>query len=557
MLVSPTANETDFKRIGAPRLPTPHSVAQVILEQLQLWGVQRIYGVVGDSVFGLLDALAKQKAISFIAVKHESVAAMMASAEAKLTGRLGVCMAQMGPGLANLINGLGNAYLDKAPVLAITGQAPLNKIGTFYKQYINQQELVQAVSEYSQTVVHPDAVVESLTLAMQTSLLQRTVSHMSIPADVFKMTTTVKPREQPRVSISGIGPKAVLETLNLLQSAKQPMLLIGGGARSARECIQTLAQTWGCGIATSYGGAGVIPDEHPLLLNGLGEGGNPYAADLFRKADVVLTIEATWWRPEEFVSGTARVVQIGRFQADLGGTAPIHIGLVDDASTLVPQIIDGLKHHTPNSSWINEVRKCKQEWSKQNESERNRSGSPQFPSSIIGTVEQIVADDAVITLDEGDCTLWFLRHFRAKRQHILLSERWRSMGFGLPAAMAAKLCFPHKQVVCITGDGGLGMVLADLLTAARYGLPVTVIVMNNGTLQMERDKMFMKGLQPEGTEITNPDFAKVAEACGWNAYRVEKIDQLEEALKQTSKGNKPTLLDVLTAPIPHPDFQTT
>ncbi|KQX56584.1 thiamine pyrophosphate-binding protein [Paenibacillus sp. Root444D2] len=531
------------------------TVAEAILEQLQLWNVKRIYGVVGDSVFGLMSALAMQDTISFIAVKHESVAAMMASAEAKLTGRLGVCIAHMGPGLANLINGLGDAYLDNAPVLAITGQAPVNKIGTSYKQYINQQELVQAISQYSQIVVHPDSVIESLTQAMQTSILQRSVSHLSIPTDVFNMTTTIQPRRQPQVAFPFSDREIIQKALQLIQSAKQPIMLVGSGAISDREGIQKLAETWCCGVAMSYGAMGILPDAHPFMLNALGEGGNPFLKALFLQADVVLAVETSWF-PDGFVPSNVRIVHISKHPSNIGTSVPVDIGLVGELANLIPQLIEGLKSHKPQSDWVIQVQQCKHSWMVQNEVERNQTGSPLPPSTIIKLMEQNIAEDAVIALDEGDSTLWFLRNFRANHQHVLLSNQWRTMGFGLPAAMAAKLCWPEKQVVCITGDGGLAMVLADLLTATRYGLPITVVVFNNGTLQMERDKMFMKGFQPEGTQLTHLDFATVAEASGWNAYRIETIEQLEEALKHSRTSSIPVLLDVFTAKIPHPDFKS-
>lgn len=211
-------------------------------------------------------------------------------------------------------------------------------------------------------------------------------------------------------------------------------------------------------------------------------------------------------------------------------------------------------NHSINPEWMNQMQQCKQAWSAQNEKERNQTGSPLPPSRMIRAMEQTIDANAIVALDEGDFTLWFLRNFRPNNQHVLLSERWRTMGFGLPAAMAAKLCSPQKQVVCLTGDGGLGMVLADLVTAARYQLSITVIVFNNGTLQMERDKMAMKGLRPEGTKLTNPDFAKTAEACGWNSYRIESVEQMEQALARSKTTTLPVLLDVLTAQIPHPDF---
>lgn len=550
-----TTKEPNLINTLPPRQRVSHSVAQAILKQLQLWGVKRIYGVVGDAVFGLMDAIAKQEDISFISVKHESVAAMMASAEAKLTGRLGVCIAQMGPGLANLINGLGDAFLDQASVLAISGQAPVSKIGTSYKQLINQQELLQAISSYSQLVVHPDSVIDSLTRAMHTSLSQRTVSHLSIPADVFGMTTVVEPFAPPQMSVPYSRPPLLEQALQLMRSAKQPMILAGSGAWSIGESIKDLAELWGCGIAMSYGAAGIVPDAHPLMLHGLGEGGNPFLTELFKKADVVLAMETSWW-PEGFVPTNARVIQLAKQPIDLGLPIPVDIGLVGDLADMIPNLIDGLKGYVSNPNWINQIRQCKQAWSVQNEKERNQTGSPLPPSSIIKMTEQTLADDAVVALDEGDSKLWFLRNFRAKRQRVLFSDQWRTMGFGLPAAMAAKLCLPQHQVVCITGDGGLGMVLADLLTAARYGLRITVIVFNNGTLQMEQDKMLMKGLEPEGTELTNPNFAKVAEACGWNAYQIETFDQWEEALDLSRTSSKPVLLDVLTAQMPHPDFKS-
>lgn len=528
------------------------TVAEVIIDQLKLLGVQRIYGVIGDAIFGFMDALAKQDAISFIAVKHESVAAMIASAEAKLTGQLSVCVAQMGPGLANLINGLGDAYMDKAPVLAITGQAPLNKIGTNYKQFINQQQMVQAISSYSQLVVHPEAIVESLTKAVHTSVVNQTVSHLTIPMDVFTLEATMMPCKIPTKSIASIDPSAYEQALLIMKSSKQPMMLLGSKVQAETSAIQALAETWGCGIVMSYGAMGKVPDSHPLMLNGLGEGGNPLLADLFKQADVVLTLETSWW-PDGLVPNNVRVVQVTNNAINLGVTIPMDVGLIADATSIIPKLTADLSQYQPNPNWIHQIKQCKQAWSTLNDKERNQATSPLHPSNIIKIMEQHIADDAVITLDEGDSTLWFMRNFRTKNQQVLLSERWRTMGFGLPAAIAAKLCLPDKQIICITGDGGLEMVLADLVTALKYSLPIIVIVFNNGTLQMEQDKMLMKRMQPEGTKLSNPNFAKVAEACGWNSYRIETPEQLEAAFVQ-SAGNKPTLLDVLTAKIPHPDF---
>lgn len=528
-------------------------MAEAILEQLDLYGVKRIYGVIGDAIFGLMDAIGKQTKIQFISVKHESVAAMMASAEAKCTGSLGVCVAQMGPGLANLINGLGDAYLDGFPVLAITGQAPLKKIGTSYKQFINQQELVQGITGYTQLVVHPDAVIESLVKAIHTSVLMDTVSHLSIPADIFPLPTIV-PSNEPVMPTEIIPNREQLQKARqIMRSAKCPMILIGNRVKPLVSQIQLLAERWGSGIVTAYGTIGILPDSYPFNLGGLGEGGNPVLTNLFRQADVVLSIGSTWW-PEGHTPTNARIIQVQDKQMKLGNGMPVDCGIVGNIEEMVSNLISGLESYEINKEWTDQIRLCKQTWSSQNESEGNNSGFPIHPSRVIRAVERSISSDTIIALDEGDSTLWFMRNFRAQCERALLSCNWRTMGFGLPAALAAKLCMPNNPVVCITGDGGLGMVLADLLTAARYQLQVTVIVLNNGALQMEVNKMVVKGFIPEGTELTNPDYIKLAEACGWDAYRVQSEDELDRLLKTAQMSQKPVLLDVPTAKVTYPNY---
>lgn len=533
---------------------TPKNVAEIILEQLDLYGVKRIYGVIGDAIFGLMDAIAKQTKIQFIAVKHEAVAAMMASAEAKCTGGLGVCIAQMGPGMANLINGLGDAFKDEAPVLAITGQAPLKKIGTSYKQFVNQQELVQAITAYSQLVVHPDAVIVSLTKAIQTSLYMDTVSHLSIPTDLFTMPTLAAPNEPTQATDVKLCPKQVEKGLQIMYSAKKPMLLVGDKVRSLAKEIQQLAELWGGGITTSYGAAGSFPDSSLQELGGLGEGGNPFLSDLFKQSDVVLALATTWW-PEDHIPVNARVVQVHNKQINLGKGMPVDCGIIGNLSEIISALIDQYKSQNINQNWLGQIRQCKQDWAIQNEEEGNKTDYPFNPSRIIRAIERCTTPDTVIALDEGDLTLWFMRNFRGQCEHLLLSKNWRTMGFGLPAALAMKLCMPEKQVVCVTGDGGIGMVLADLLTATRYQLNIIVIVLNNGMLQMEYNKMTEKGLRPKGAKLTNPDFVKLAEACGWNAFRVQAEGELEQLLEASLQSKKPILLDVPTANIPYPNYQ--
>ncbi|XEC97405.1 thiamine pyrophosphate-binding protein [Paenibacillus tarimensis] len=530
------------------------NVADIILHQLRLWGVKRIYGVTGDAIFGFMDGISRQDDLEWIGVKHESAAAMMASAESKLTGRIGVCAAQMGPGLTNLMTGLGDAYLDGVPILAITGQAAVAKIGTPTKQLIDQQGLVQSITGISRIVIHPGAVVEALSQAQLTAVQQCTPVHLSIPSDLWTLPCPAEPRTPVHIEHPVAGRSTIRQAVNLMLTAKRPMILVGNRAKTAGDAIQKLADSWGSGIVMSYGVKGIITDTHPYQLGGLGEGGNPFLSALFKVSDVVLAIGSSWW-PENSVPNQAQVIQIEERTSAIGQVIPALLGIVGDPAETIRTLTESLAEYRQNPEWLQRVSKCKQEWNAQNDRECTSFSSPLHPSSIVRVIEQTIDNDAIIALDVGDVTLWFLRNFRGTRQQLVLSERWRTMGFGLPAAMAAKRSYPNRQVVCVTGDGGLGMVQADLITASRYGIPITVVVFNNGTLQMERDKMTMKNLRPFETDISNPNFVQIAEASGWTARRADTHDQLRAALNEAKTFSKPCLIDVPTAAIPHPDFQ--
>lgn len=535
---------------------TEQTVSELMLDQLYMFGVRRIYGVVGDATFGLIDALAKQDKIKYIAVKHESTAAFMASAEAKLTGGLGVCTATMGPGAANLINGLGDAHADRAPVLAITGQAESSKIGTEYPQYIDQQELVKPFAAYSANLASPDATIEVLQKAARTSLGQRVVTHISIPKDIMMMSATGEPRRLPDVieGTSSFTNESLKHALDIMRTAKRPMILAGLGATSVSADLEKLADLWGAGILTSLGGKGLFDEASPLVLQGIGEGGNPHAAEVFKQADVVLLAGTTWW-PEGFVPTDARIIQIDRQFDKFVKEIPTELGIMGKTEEVIPILTESLQKFTRSEDWVTHLQQVKDKWAAQNEEEGNTKGYPVHPSRIIRAIDRTVAADAILALDTGDNTVWTNRNFKQKEQSVLFSGYWRTMGFGLPAAMAAKLIKPEKQVVAIVGDGGLQMALADLLTATRYELDITVVVLNNESLQMERDKLKVAKKEEVGVDLTNPDFVKLAEACGWKGLRPASDTELESVMEEALNTKGPTLVDISTAQVFFPETQ--
>lgn len=535
---------------------TERTVSELMLDQLYMFGIRRIYGVVGDATFGLIDALAKQDKIKYIAVKHESTAAFMASAEAKLTGGLGVCTATMGPGAANLINGLGDAHADRAPVLAITGQAESGKIGTEYPQYIDQQELVKPFAAYSANLASPDATIEVLQKAARTSLGQRVVTHISIPKDIMMMPAEGEPRRLPDVieGASSFTKESLKHAADIMRTAKRPMILAGLGATSVSADLEKLADLWGAGILTSLGGKGLFDESSPLVLQGIGEGGNPHAADVFKQADVVLLAGTTWW-PEGFVPTDARIIQIDRQFDKFVKEIPTELGIMGKTEEVIPILTESLQQFSRSEEWVEYLQQAKEKWAAQNEEEGNTKGYPVHPSRIIRAIDRTVAPDAILALDTGDNTVWTNRNFKQKEQSVLFSGYWRTMGFGLPAAMAAKLIKPEKQVVAIVGDGGLQMVLADLLTASRYELDITVVVLNNESLQMERDKLKVAKKQEVGVDLTNPDFVKLAEACGWKGLRPTSDTELESVMEEALNTKGPTLVDISTAQVFFPETQ--
>lgn len=530
------------------------TVAELILSQLKLWGIKRIYGVIGDALFGLMDAIGKDQELRFISVKHEATAALMASAEARLTGKPGVCVSQMGPGMGNLLNGLGDAHLDRLPVLAITGQAPLNKIGTEYKQYINQQDLVQPLACFTSLICHPDSIAEVLGKALTLSYLRRDVAHLSIPQDVFYAVTTAQPLPPHPFSKTMPFPEELSSFIKMLLGANHPVIIAGRGARKSGPLIEQLGEQWGSGILVSPDGNGAIAGDCPYFIGGLGEGGNPMVPSLLQQADLVLFVGTAWW-PEGYVPGEIAKMQIDDLAENIGKGFNVQGALVGDIHNILENIISvGFTRTPQNSEWVKYIATMKEQWFKENKREKSREGSPIPPSGIIRAIEENSAEDAIVTLDYGDSTLWFYRNFCPKKQEVLLSSHWRTMGFSLPAAIAAKLESPERQVIAITGDGGLEMVLAELLTAVRYQLKVTLIVFNNGTLQMEKDKMLLKGLSQEGVTLTNPDFVLLAQACGWEGYHVEEASELEHVLQRSFTSAKPVLIDVSTEQKVHPDF---
>jgi len=525
------------------------NLAEYTLKQLAAWGVRRVYGVMGDAILTLMDALGRQGDIQFVQVRHEAAAGFMASAEAKLTGGLAACIGTSGPGLANLINGLGDAYADRVPLLVLTGQVESYKVGTDVKQDVNQQALVQGLAGYTAQVTAPGAAPAILARALKTAVAEGRVAQVSVPKDYWgaQVDAPFHPPEPFLTAPPVPAPAVVAEAAGWLRGARRPVILAGHGARGGARELLALAEAWGGGVILALGAKGMLPGAHPLVLGGVGTGGSDAAHRALQECDLVLVAGSTWW-PADYMPAGVPVIQIDRCPANIGAKTPVAYGLPGDCREILRGLLAaGVVRRV---EWISRLEVLKQEWEATlgREAEAGDPGGPVSPARLVRALEEAIAGNTVITVDTGDHLLWFNRHFRGSgQQQVLFSGTWRTMGFALPAAAAARLARPQAPALALVGDGGLTMQLGELAVPAQLGLDLTVVVARNGALALEEFKARSEGLTPFGHTLNNPDFAAVTRAFGWQAWKAESPGDLEPALRAALAHPGPALVDVNTA----------
>lgn len=531
------------------------TVADVILSQLAAWGIKNMYGVAGDAILSFLEAIDQQNKIKYYAVRHESAAAFMASAEGKATRRLGVSVGTSGPGLANMLNGIADATADRIPMLVITGQVETQKVGTEAKQYVDQQQLIAPLAVYSTTLLHPEATVKVFHKAILEALSKKGVAHVSVPKDLFSSNcaNTIRPPvgvlwNEKRQDLFHLDQAAML-----LSNAQKPMILIGEGARNASALITKMAETLQAGIIETLGAKGVVPYNHPHNIGGIGEGGTEESKQLFLQADCVLVVGANWW-PDGFVPSETKVIHIDLSSTSIESHPNVVYGLIGDASEVMNILQESVRQQlqikgTQKVNWMSQIENTKQTISRRLDQERTSSSLPISPQKLIAALDGSVAADAIMVVDTGDHTIWFNRLFRAQQQQVLYSGKWRTMGFGLPAAISTKLAYPDKQVVAIIGDGCFSMTMMELSTAVSYHVPIVIVVVHNQSLAMEKHKMIKEGIQPTAVQLVNPNFATLAQSFGVKGIKVEQESELIPALQEAYAANGPVVIDVLTADI--------
>jgi len=526
------------------------TVSDVLVDQLVGWGVKYVFGMPGTSILGIIESIRKHDDIKYIQVRHEESAAFMASAHGKLTGHVAACLTIAGPGSTNLATGLYDAQLDHSPVLALTGMVKRQIIGPGSFQEIDQYSFFRPVSVFDKTLMSKNQTIPLITLAIKHALIDGGVSHLGIPVDLQSRpyNAEIVPFEGnfPNNSIS--QPEIMVQkAVEVINEAKRPVIIIGFGAMGQGDNIIELADKISAPVVTTFRGKGVIDETHELYVGSHGGIGSSAAAKLVKDSDLLIVIGCSFSDQSQIPE--KKMVQIDINPMMIAKRHRVDVGLFGNSSVLVPQLKSKVKENK-KENYLDEIKNLKQEWLDLLQEEADSTKTPIRPQYIVKVLNEKIADDAIITLDVGENGWWFGRNFWMKNtQKMIFSGYLGSMSFSLPAAIAAQLIFPEKQVICTAGDGGFSMLMADFMTAVKNKLPIKVFIFNNSELAMIRQEQLMENYPNYKTKLHSFNFAKFAQNCGGVGIRVEKPEELEGAVDRALGHEGPIIVDINTDPV--------
>ncbi|MEZ5066874.1 MAG: thiamine pyrophosphate-binding protein [bacterium] len=522
------------------------NVSDALLETLQDAGAERLYGIPGDAINEIVDAIRRQDRLRFVQVRHEEAGALAASAEAKLTGRLGVCVGTAGPGAVHLLNGLYDAKLDSAPVLAITGQVETRFRGSRYHQEVDLHALFHDVAVFNETIMDPAQMPRLAVEACQAALGRQGVAHLCIPADVAGRGV---PSGGSRVRFVSSRSRSVpsAEELDratsLLADCRAPTILAGWGCRDAKRELLAFAESLAAPIVTTLRAKDLVPDDHPLHVGGLGLLGTKGGLEAVEHCDLLVLV-GTDFPYLDFYPDGVRAIQIDVDAARLGRRHPVEVGLAGHAAPTLAALTRGTRA-AGGQAHLAHVRAVVERERHGREEEESPADPPLRPQAVAAAVSRHARGDTIFVCDTGAVTVWGARHVHLHgTQRFVLSSSLATMGFALPGALGAQLAFPERPVVAIAGDGGLAMQLGDFLTAIKYRLPVKIVVFNNaklGLIQMEQE---VAGLPESETDLQDLDYGAFAELCGGRGARVRTAEELERALTEAFESGEPWIVDV-------------
>jgi pyruvate dehydrogenase (quinone)/pyruvate oxidase len=541
------------------------TASDILIDAIHDWGVEVVFGLPGDGINGIMESLRKRAdKIRFVQVRHEEAAAFMACAYAKYTGKLGVCLATSGPGGLHLLNGLYDAKLDGAPVLAITGLQYSDLVQTHTQQDVELDKVFMDVAVYNTRIMGPGHVENVADLACRTALAYRGVSHVTIPVDMQEEEIDRKKLSRRNIrhhtsDVCAIGalvpPNRDLErAAYVLNSGKRIAILVGRGALHATDELEILAETLGAPIVKALLGKAAVPDTSPYTTGGIGLLGTKPSQEAMENCDTLFMI-GTSFPYIEFLPkpGNARAVQLELDPMRIGLRYPVEVGLVGDSKRTLERLLPLLKRNR-HRRFLERAQSGMKHWWAMMEAYGTRRDKPMKPQVVAWELGKHLSENAIISCDSGTIATWWARQIPAKRgQMHSLSGNLATMAPGLPYAIAAQIAFPDRQCVAFVGDGGFSMLMAEFATAVKYKLPLKVVVIKNNTLgQIKWEQMVFLGNPEYGCDLQPINFALYAQACGGIGLTIDDPNDCGRMIEQALNTPGPVLIEAVVDPLEPP-----
>ena len=547
--------------VGVPEeAAEARTVSDVMADTMVNWGVKRVFGMVGHSNLGLAEALRLQEekgALAYVGIRHEGAASFACSGYAKLSGRPAACLTIAGPGATNLLTGLWDARMDRAPVLALTGQVDVQVLGPGAFQEIDLSSAFEAVTAFSQTVLPGSKHAELMTLALKNALVNRDVAHLIFPDDVQTLPADAGARPSApngRMADAAIAPpeSAVSAALDAIAAAKRPIVIVGYGARDAMGSVTALAEALNAPVLTTFKAKGQISDRHPNAAGVLGRSGTPIASWFMNECDLILAFGSSFSN-HTGIERSKPIVQVDFDRMALGKFHPVAVPVWGEIGVTAQQLLDRLPARPEAVDQREEIAERWQLWRDEKASRRADDNDRGLNSALVfDALSRLVPANAVIPVDVGNNTYSFGRYFECSGQAVLMSGYLGSIGFGFPAAMGAWAAtrdfadLEGRKVVSVSGDGGFGQYLGEFNTAVKYGMNITHVLLNNSELGKISKEQRAGEWQVWQTALSNPNFAEYATLCGGLGIRVGSPDQLDAALTPALAHDGPSLVEILT-----------
>jgi pyruvate dehydrogenase (quinone) len=536
------------------------TVADMLVERLIDWGIDTIFSLPGDGINGIYEALRMHRdAIRVIQVRHEETSAFAACGYAKFSHKLGVCLATSGPGGLHLLNGLYDAKFDGQPVLAITGHTFHDLIGTHYQQDVSLDKVFMDVAAYNERIMGPAHVYNLVDEAMKTAIARRAVAHITIPKDIQKWTTggprssTNIPKHTGDIS-SDARPlpskPLIAQAAKMINAGSKVAILAGQGCLTARKELLQLAETVGAPIVKPLLGKAVVPDDSPYTTGGIGLLGTAPSQEVMEDCDTLIIAGSSFPYLEFYPKpGQAKAIQIDIDPTRIGLRYPVEVGLVGQCGDVLRALLPYI-HVKTDRSFLEQAQTRMTRWNELMEERGTRMDLPLKPQVVVRELNRFLHDDAIICCDTGTVTTWVARHIHMKGEmQFSVSGTLASMGNGLPYSIGAMVAHPGRQVICITGDGGLTMLMGELATLAKYNLPVKVIIMKNDLLGMIKwEQIVFEGNPQYGVQLQPIDFEAVAKACGVAGYTVDDPKLVESVLREAFNHPGPAVVQAVVDP---------